>query len=191
MLSTFFDTDFFQNLFSNALATLAGVFLALLLDRWVYKKQEEKVQTEQKKISDKRKNEFLQMTWLMLQRNSDILDHIISSGFKVTNAIVLNVDAQYFEVTASLKYEILDDLSLNGHLDMVRADLRQVHDLISLQLETGYSLKQEGNIAGFISDRAVLMDEISKKIALAQKHLLFVISKVLSSIDELKTKGNT
>jgi hypothetical protein len=183
----FFDIQFWQNVVSNSLATLIGVIAgipaAFWLDRRIHQWQESNKLAAQKASLAERRNHFLRMLTETLKKNHVLLDQMEHEVPKYT--IFYNVDTQLLDSTATLKYEIIDDLDLNQRIDLLRYELTHLHRKVELQLEIAYSIfKVSGGHEHYNQVRMRLVDAIIihvRSIKQSLKELLEAIDAKLET----------
>lgn len=133
----------FRDLFlGNLLATIMGVVIgipvALELTRRQQRAEEEAIVAEGERRATQRRTQYLKMMQFSLVTNATFL-RSVAKNLKPGRAIYSNLDIEQLEATASLKYEIIDDLKLSAQLDVVRFNLRFIRRLLNLSLDFSYS----------------------------------------------------
>lgn len=142
-MSQFFDVSFWKDFLSNTLATLLGVFLgipaALWLDRLISQQREKQEREAQQAAETERRLELLRLLRETLVRNRKIIERM-SQELTTGSLITYNTDPLLLDSTASLKYEIIDDLDLNRQLDVLRYELQHLHRKVKLRWQLEFSL---------------------------------------------------
>jgi len=150
----FFDVSFWQNVVSGAAATLIGAGLGVLSAFWIDRR------ITQHRIKERR-TQLLGILSETLQENRGIAQRLLGHAAPGV-AIFYNFDISLLESTASLKYEVISNLTLNKELDSIRNALRLLHGKVELQLEIAYSTFRA--IGSYAQIRGQLMDSIAQQV---------------------------
>ena len=118
-----------------------------------------------------------------LIKNRGLLEQI-ERELRPTVVIYYNVDTQILESTASIKYEIIDDLELNQQLDYIKYELLHIHRKIELQLTVAYGdYKVAGGRQNFIQARTELTNAILVHVPTIQEAITRAIN-IMERFDE-------
>jgi len=129
---------FLGSLFATIMGVVIGIPVALELTRRQRRTEEKAIVEEGERRATQRMTQYLKMTQFSLSTNATFLRNV-AKNLKPGHAIYSNLDIEQLEATASLKYEIVDDLMLNARLDIVRFNLRFIRRLLDLSLDFSYS----------------------------------------------------
>ena len=118
-----------------------------------------------------------------LIKNRGLLEQI-ERELRPTVVIYYNVDTQILESTASIKYEIIDDLELNQQLDYIKYELLHIHRKIELQLTVAYGeYRVAGGRQNFIQARTELTNAILVHVPTIQEAITRAIN-IMERFDE-------
>jgi hypothetical protein len=138
LMPQFFDVAFWKDFVSNISATFLGVLLgipaALWLDRSISRRREKQEREAKQAVERERLLELLRLLRETLERNREIIERM-SKELTPDSLITYNVDPSLLDSTASLKYEIINDLDLNRQLDLLRYELQHLHRKVELRWE--------------------------------------------------------
>lgn len=129
-MDSFFDTAFWQSFISDASATFLGVLLGVPVALWIERWRARQATTD-------RRLQILKLLRDTLVKNHALLQQMVAE-VKPDYVIFYNVDNTVLDSTASLKYELLDDVVLNRLLEHIRYELQHLHRKVELQLEIEY-----------------------------------------------------
>ena len=161
--------SFWGNFLSNALATLLGVFMGIPIGLWVNRML----------ISssmEKKREDLIRVLQETVEKNLNLVNQMsreISPHFTIT----YNVDTTLLESTASIKYEIINNLELNRTLDTVRYELlhlyRQVDILLDLtsRYSTGHDKYAEQIVKTIRAHLPIVLHELQKASSLIKKEM--------------------
>ena len=171
------------NWFASIVGVLVGVPIALWLDRSISSRREKQEHQRQQILEKERKKQFVQMLRDSLIKNRGLLEQI-ERELRPTVVIYYNVDTQILESTASIKYEIIDDLELNQQLDYIKYELLHIHRKIELQLTVAYGdYKVAGGRQNFIQARTELTNAILVHVPTIQEAITRAIN-IMERFDE-------
>ena len=185
-------TSPFRDLFlGNLLATVLGVVVGIPVALELTRRQqlgEAKAESEAREATAAaRRIRFLKMIQFSLLTNVSFLENV-AKNLKPGAAVYPNVDMEQLEATASIKYEIIDDLGLAGRLDHVRFHLRFITRLLDLSLEFLYSQSRfDLEPDEFLVEHGRIVDRIQEQIPRATE----VITDAANAIADALAKENT
>jgi hypothetical protein len=136
------EPSFWDNFLANFLATIlgaiVGVPLALAADRFISARKAREELKAKVAIAHERRSQLLTLLRDSVTMNLQLL---LKMQKEVTPSSVLfyNVDTSLLDATASLKYEVIDNLELNRLLDAFKHSLLILHRKIELQVDMQYS----------------------------------------------------
>lgn len=131
-------SSFGQNFWPQALATLIGVLIALLIDLFIRRSIERKEHS--RLIAGKAAERKYLLTSLLdtLKRDRRLLEQM-KQEVGPDYVIFYHVDLTLFEATAKIKYEIIDDPGLNETIDTLRYELEHLCRKVDMQFKMQYS----------------------------------------------------
>jgi len=179
-------TPFRDNFIADFSATLLGVVIgvpvALAINRSQIKQGEDTRQTEALKNRGEKASQYLKMLQLSLNTCLTFLDHV-QARLTPGSVIYPSLDIEQLESTSALKYEILDDLSLCGMLDVARYELRFISRLLDLNLTMSFGgFRAAVGEAIFRSEQAEVVRRIQQQIPDAKKALQLALGKIAANL---------
>ncbi len=177
----FFDLSFWKDFISNIAATLlgalAGIPIALSIDRHLLKRHGAEERRQQRLSIIARQIQFLELLETALQKNKQLVAQM-KRDLAPQYVIFYNVDTFLLDGTSSLKYELIEDLEFNRLLDSIRYELGHLHRKVELQLDIEFSVFKA--MRGYQSRREHLIGAI-------QGHFPKVEREIDEALDKLST----
>jgi len=138
----FFDFSFWKDFASNGAATLLGVLagipIALAIDRWLHGRRQQEERRQSRLSAIARQRQLLELVRSALDKNKKLVEQM-KAELLPQYVIFYNVDTVLLDGTSSLKYEVVEDLEFNRLLDSIRYELGHLHTKVDLQLQIEFS----------------------------------------------------
>jgi len=177
-----FRDAFLPNFSATALGVVLGIPVALALNRAQVKQEEAaKVAADERRRSV-RAVQYLKMLQFSLSASLQFLSRI-EANLQPGTIIYSNLDNEQLESTAALKYEILDDLSLAGSLDVVRFHIRYMSRLLDLYVNMSFGgLRSAIGDSGMLRQQELIIAEIHRGMPDTRNAIDDALAKVASFI---------
>ncbi len=162
---------FLGNLLATIMGVVIGVPVALELTRRQQRAEDKAIAEERERRATERSTRYLKMIQFSMLTNTSFLQNV-AANLRPGSVIYPNLDIEQLEATASLKYEIIDDLRLNGQLDVVRFNLRFIRRLLDLSLDFSYSHDRfalEPDV--FLEEHKRIVDRVQREIPKALENI--------------------
>lgn len=192
-----FRDDFIPNFSATLLGVVLGIPVALSLNASQAREEQVKQAQRAREVRNKRARQLIKMLQFSLT-TSDAFLQSVGKNLAPGRVIYANLDLEQLEATSSLKYELIEDLAVSGHLDVARYDLLFIRRLMDLHLQISFGpLRVSQDEAAVRSEQAAVVERILDHIprtreamAEAQKRMTAYLA-TLSSEDKSSPKQDT
>jgi len=152
-----FRDNFIANFSATLLGVIIGIPIALTINASQTREEERRRAEGASRHRRARAIQYLKMVQFSLVNSITFLDYV-ERQLAPGRVIYSNLDIEQLESTAALKYEIVDNLSICGSLDVVRYDLRYISRLMDLNLTMSFGAFRAavGDTAFFAEQNAVV-----------------------------------
>lgn len=130
---------FLPSFVATVTGALLGIPIALAIDRVVSKRGAARAEAERLKRKNERALSILGQFRESLQRNRQLAEQISRELNRIPDIVFYNVDTLLLDATASAKYDLIDNASVNRQVDRVRYELQHLHRKVDVQFESAYS----------------------------------------------------
>jgi len=172
---------FWPTVLAGVLATSFGAFIGILSALWLDRRGvRQRDKREQKAEEDRRRSRREHLLRLLrdtFDRNRGIISRLEKS-VSSKESVTFNVDLTQLESTASLKYELIDDLDLNRRLDRARYALSHLSRAVELHAGVLFDPARMRSTLGPLPD--MVTKEVREALSITRK----AINEAVEAIDE-------
>ncbi|HLC33829.1 MAG TPA: hypothetical protein VJJ70_02370 [Anaerolineales bacterium] len=166
-----FRDSFLGNFWATVIGVAIGVPIALALNRRLQQDEDTSRLQQSKLETDRRTTQYLKMLQLSLLTNATFLD-LIAQRLLPGTVIYSNLDLEHLESTASLKYQLIDDIVLNGTIDSIRFNLRFISRLMDLNVQLSFGpFRAAMGETAFLSEQTAIINRIRTTVPDAKRDI--------------------
>lgn len=173
--------DFASIGLATLLGALIGIPIALALDRHLAVRRKAEERQQEYILTLERKLQLVESLEAALRKNQQLVQQM-KAQLTPQSVIFYNVDTLLLDSTSSIKYQLIEDLSLNQVLDSIRYELAHLHRKVELQLEIEFSAFKA--MGGYQARRTRLIGAIHDHLPRIERET----GEALNSLASMKTQ---